>query len=958
MKLKPWYDVVKPREDLREGKPLDASEFAANLEKVRLKSPNISKDYTDPARFFERTYLTENLVHMAGEVVRRLSGITTEASAVFNTMTPFGGGKTHAMTLVYHLAMSGAKANTLRGVSKILERAQVGAIPNNCAVAVFVGMDFDCLEGRGGKDGLPAGQAGTPLRKTPWGEIAYQLGACISPEKAKENFAHVAEHDAQFIEPKGDVIERILPADRPCLILMDEVLSFFSTYRQAGYGTKFYNFLQALTEIIRGRTNCVLIVSAPKSDFDYSYTADDVADLQRLENLLERLSKAIILSAESDACEIIRRRLFEWDEKAVTSDGRVLLPKEAHETCKAYGDWVQEHRQQLPDLVNPDIAREQFLASYPFHPMAISGFERKWQALPRFQRTRGILRVLALWVSQAFQDGYKGAHRDPLVTLGTAPLENPLFRAAVFEQLGENRLEAAVTTDIAGKKDAHSIRLDSEAVNGIKKERLHRKVAPTIFFESNGGQIGQEAKEASLPEIRLAVGEPEKDIGNVETVLEALTEACYFLTVEKTRYRFSLKENLNKRFSDRRATIQTAQIDEEVKGEIQRIFAPKDFIERIFFPEKSIQIPDRPTLTLAIADLNRTMQDEATTRAFAEQMIRDCGTSSRTYKSAVIWCIADSPHAMRDEARKLLAWEAIADEAGDSFDESQRRQVEESVKRAKRDLREAVWRSYKSILLLDKTNKVRHEDLGLVHSSALGPGSSPLDVVLNRLDPSDELQRKGVSPNFLARNWPPAFTEWPTKSVRDAFFASPQFPRLLNQETVKDTIARGVADGILAYVGKAPTGEYKPFYYKQSLQSGDVEIAEEMFIVTKETAEAYLKTKAGQSQTPTAPQVTATAPGEGQGTGTTSQQAGPSSAVGTGTSEQLAFTGLSWTGEIPPQKWMNFYTKVLSKFASGVGLKLKLTVEASPDGGLSKQRIEETKSALRELGLNDNVSPK
>ncbi|MBI2925504.1 MAG: ATP-binding protein [Verrucomicrobia bacterium] len=940
MKLKPWYDVVKPREDLREGRPLDASEFAANLEKVRLKSPNISKDYTDPARFFERTYLTENLVHMAGEVVRRLSGITTEASAVFNTMTQFGGGKTHALTLVYHLATCGPKANSLRGVSKILERAQVNAIPANCAVAVFVGMDFDAINGRGGSDG-------TPVRKTPWGEIAYQLGASISEERAKENFAQVAQHDAQFIEPKGDVIEKILPTDRPCPILMDEVLSFFSTYRQAGYGTKFYNFLQALSETVRGRNNCVLIVSAPKSDFDYCYTAEDVADLQRLENVLERLSKSVLLSAEADACEIIRRRLFEWDDRAVTSDGRVLLSKEAHDTCKAYGDWVQEHRQQLPDLVNPDIARDQLLASYPFHPMAISVFERKWQGLPRFQRTRGILRVLALWVSQAYQDGYKGAHCDPLVTLGTAPLENPLFRAAVFEQLGENRLEAAVTTDIAGRKDAHSIRLDSEAVDAIKKQRLHRKVATSIFFESNGGQVGQEAKEASLPEIRLAVGEPDSDIGNVETVLEALTQACYYLTVEKTRYKFSLKENLNKRFSDRRATIQTPQIDEQVRGEIQRIFAPKEFVERVFFPEKSIQISDRPALTLVVADLGRTMLDEAATAAFVDQMIRECGTSARTFQSAVIWIVADSPQALRDEARKLLAWEAIEDEDGETFDDTQKRQVDENIKKAKRDLREAVWRSYKHVLLLGKGNKLRNEDLGLVHSSALGPGSTPIDVVLNRLEKADDLERKGVSPNFLIRNWPPAFKEWPTKSVRDAFFASPQFPRLLNPETVKDTISRGVADGILAYVGKTASGDYKPFYFKQSLLPADVETAEEMFIVTKDTAEAFLKSRVQPPQPPPAPALEPPKEEAEDGRGPTPP---PPTAD--------SYAGLSWTGEVPPQKWMNFYTKVLSKFAAGLGLKLTVRFDATPEGGVSKQKLEETRSALRELNLNDDVAPK
>ena len=139
----------------------------------------------------------------------------------------------------------------------------------------------------------------------------------------------------------------------------------------------------------------------------------------------------------------------------------------------------------------------------------------------RFQQTRGVLRLLALWVSRAYQEGFKGAHKDPLIGLGTAPLDDPLFRAAVFEQLGESRLEGAVTTDICGKKDSHAIRLDSEAVDAIKKARLHRKVATTIFFESNGGTL---RAEATVPEIRLAVAEPDLDIGNVETVLETLSD--------------------------------------------------------------------------------------------------------------------------------------------------------------------------------------------------------------------------------------------------------------------------------------------------------------------------------------------------------------------------------------------------------------------------------------------------
>lgn len=931
MKLKPWYDVVKPREDLREGKPLDASEFAVHLDKVR--TGTAPKDYKDPQRFLERTFLTNHLTGMAAEVVRRLSGITTETSAVYNMTTQFGGGKTHALTLLYHLAKAGAAGNSWRGVSKVLDKAEVKSLPQDCAVGVFVGTEFDSVTGRGGTDG-------TPHRQTPWGELAFQLGGA-------EAFAIVAKHDADFIEPKGDVIGRFLPKDRPCLILMDEVLNYVSTYRHLGHHNKLYNFIQSLSETIRGRDNTVLVGSIPASEL--SYTDKDHADQQRLKNLLDRVGKAVILSVESETSEIIRRRLFEWDERAVTQDGRVLLPKEAHDVCNAYGDWVQENRQQLPGLVNPDLAREQFLATYPFHPMAVSVFERKWQTLPRFQQTRGVLRLLALWVSQAYQDGYKGAQRDPLITLGTAPLENAFFRAAVFEQLGQTQLEGAVTTDIVGKKDAHAVRLDAEAIDEIKKARLHRKVATTIFFESNGGQMGAEAMEASVPEIRLAVGEPDSNIGNIETVLEALTESSYYLTVEKTRYKFSLRENLNKRFADRRAAVQQQQIDDELRREIQKTFSGKEPVERVFFPEKSNQIADRPVVTFAISDISQTMDEEAATLKFAELVIRECGASNRTYKSAIVFMVADSAQPMREEARKLLAWSAILEEADDlKFDEVQRRQLNESVQKARRDLKESIWRSYKNALLLAKDNSLANKDLGLVHSSSSDGG--PIANVLHRLLQDGDIE-KGVSPQFLARNWPPAITEWSTRQVRDVFYASPKFPRLLNSEGVRDTICRGVEEGLFAYVGKAQDGKYDPFLYKVSLTPLEVELADDVYLVSKPSAEAYLKQQAAP-------------PGAAPELGPTPDSGGgrPSPEISSTPNPELkpsleTKAGLTWAGEVPPQKWVNFYTKVLSKFATAGGLRLTVSVSVRPSEGVSKNKLEETRAALRELGLSDEVKP-
>ena len=174
MKLKPWYDVVKPREDLREGKPLDAAEFAVHLDKVRLG--DAPDDYKLPQRFFDRTFLTENLTGLGAEVLRRLAGITTETSAVFNMSTQFGGGKTHALTLLYHLARNGAAANGYRGVGKILNRAGITGVPDHCAVAVFVGTEFDSVTGRGGADG-------TPRRRTTLGRDRLATGRrrCLRP---------------------------------------------------------------------------------------------------------------------------------------------------------------------------------------------------------------------------------------------------------------------------------------------------------------------------------------------------------------------------------------------------------------------------------------------------------------------------------------------------------------------------------------------------------------------------------------------------------------------------------------------------------------------------------------------------------------------------------------------------------------------------------------------------------
>jgi hypothetical protein len=396
----------------------------------------------------------------------------------------------------------------------------------------------------------------------------------------------------------------------------------------------------------------------------------------------------------------------------------------------------------------------------------------------------------------------------------------------------------------------------------------------------------------------------------------------------------------------------------------------------------------------------QSIQDGPSISKNVESMTKEYGTSARTYKSALIWLVPESASTMRDEARKLMAWTDIEAE-GLKLDDSQERQLGENIKKAKRDLRESVWRAYNKLMLLGSDNTMRTVDLGLVTSSA---AETMCRLVINHLRQIDEIV-KDPSPRSLIKNWPPAFTEWSIKAIRDAFYASPLFPRLLNPESIKDTIARGVAEGQFAYVGKAPKGGYSPFYFKKPLNSGEVEISDDMFLIKAAEAEKHIKPaeltriiiapsqsyiQPGKKQTFTAKGIdqfgrdfetgklewSATGgeignngvykAGVDEGNFLVTAKSGKVSGDATvsigkeeekpGTKSSTEKTGkLTWSGEVPAQKWMNFYTKVLTRFVKGGDLKINVSFEASPKEGISDQQVEETKASLHELGLKDET---
>ena len=232
MTLKPWYQVVYPREDLRENRPLDAAEFAVHLDQVR--DGHAPGDYQDPARFFSRTYLTGSLTGLAGEVLRRLAGERTETSAVFNMEHPVRRRQDARADAALSPGPHGPAARSGRGSGGCCARQGWSASPRPPLRCSSAPSSTRC--------GAAGGDDGTPLRKTPWGEIAFQLGGA-------EALAVLAEHEAQFIEPTGDVIRRV-PAQGSARHHPYRRGHQLRQLRNSGLGyrNRIYNFLQTLSE--------------------------------------------------------------------------------------------------------------------------------------------------------------------------------------------------------------------------------------------------------------------------------------------------------------------------------------------------------------------------------------------------------------------------------------------------------------------------------------------------------------------------------------------------------------------------------------------------------------------------------------------------------------------------------------------------------------------------------------
>ncbi len=951
--MEPWWKLTTPRKEVREGRSFNPDEFAIALEQV--VAGTAPEDYQKPDQFFARTCFTRALRENTGLVLRRLAGKTENTAPVQTLVTQMGGGKTHMLTTLWHLANAGPGARKFPGVEVLLNDAGLAEVP--CAkVAVFVGNAWDPQPGR----------------ETPWIDLARQL--------AGDEGVSILGPSAREAPPGTDTVNRLIAKVRgPVLLLFDEMLNFFSRHR--ALAEPMHAFLHTIVRSFVGSNHRAAVISLPRSQVEM--TDWDLQWHDKIVKVVGAVAKPLLVNDEAEISEVIRRRLFENLDFSRPENKGVL--KAARSVAKKFSDWCFERRAQLPpewtavdstttEKKAKEYLQDRFEACYPFHPATLSVFQRKWQALPQFQQTRGALAMLAQWISWAYRDGFTQARREPLITLGSAPLHVLEFRSVVLSQLGESRLVAAIDTDIAGER-SHARALDADATGPLRD--IHRRVGTTIFFESSGGQMD---KVAHLPELRFALGEPEIDTTSIDNAAVALVHKAFFIQpISSDSYKVYHKAKIDKAVYDRRASLDEDEIRQAMLTIIREEFKRGARIPVELFPTDSNAVPDRPRLTLVVLDPACewdggsaypavSPEEGVGVRELIAQWTRHRGKSARLYPAALVWCVRKPGRDLRDKIEFLLAWRRVQRDVregvlGADYEKTDHGEIEAKIAEAQEDAKEEVWASYRYVVLADNTlapdpsfsgrgeggEGLKVIDLGAGHSSS---SQTLCDRVIATLK-AETLLSESVAAGYIDRNWPPALKDsgaWPLASLRQSFLNG-ALTRLLDPDDVlKTKIVEFVARGDFGLAsGPRPDGSYERLWFRETVPIDEVAFEPDVVLLKKARAEELPKKPLERttkhaidtSHNQNLQEDLNTEPSD------STDLPQPVSRPGI----EPRFRTLTLSGSIPAEVWNRLGTRLLPKLKNEKDLNIGIQFSVSVDSANAQELQAELKQILTDLGL-------
>lgn len=768
--VKRVWEVCEPHEDVF-SRDMDPSLFAISLHHVAQGTTNW--DYTDPERFFTRTFMTRALSDLLERMIGRLAGLGRGAP-ILRLETPFGGGKTHTMTALFHIARSPDVISEHEAVKSILERLNLPALPQGVRVAVLDGRGLDVRE-RHVEDGI--------MIRTLWGELAYQLGG-------KEGYAVLADADQTRTAPGGSRLTELLRRFQPVLILMDEVLEYLVKSRAIKVGDSNLMeqtgaFLGELTAAVSAVPQSVLVVSLPASSLEVPAESQEAAErlFQLAKKVLGRMELVETPVAQDEVFGVLRRRLFR----------HVGTDREQKRAVEAMLDYYRQYARFFPDRLRSPDYKERMLAAYPFHPELIDLLYERWGPHPQFQRTRGALRLLALVLRRLW-------NQRPGSALFIQPhhidLSDRHIRGEVV-RLVDSGMDAVATGDTIQRAGE----IERQLGGDYAREQLGRGVATSVFLYS----ISAATRDAGATEeeIRTALLRPEINPAMVSEVLGRLREELWYLRYRDRRYFFTAKPNLNKVILDFEAEVSDEQLQQDLREWIEKVAGKSDVFQVELAPENPRLVPDRAKPTLVLLPLD--VQDHKT---WMEQALNWAGDGIRTNKNMLVFLVPDLSRAsaLRASVRRWCALKQV--ERSSSFREMDRDDqelVRQQLKDKETEIEGTIRQMYQSIY--------RPEADGL----RLVPVSDPTAIKAKTLGEfvATVLEKQGVlvdqiHPEYLAEVLGAGKKEIPIAQATNLLTGTPGQPMVKDTQRIYESIREGVERGDFGirvgektYIGKS-----------------------------------------------------------------------------------------------------------------------------------------------------------
>lgn len=640
--LKPWREIVTPHQDVASGRYQQA-EFAADLWQVFLDEG--SDEYRVPTEFFRRTFLTEGLKQLLTGALQRLSG--KGGDPVIELQTNFGGGKTHAMLALYHLFF-GVSAKDLPGLEAVFEAAGVSEPPQDVNTVVLVGNKISPGQTYPKKEGV--------VVHTLWGEIAWQLGESAGGVKeAKKAYEFVRQADETATNP-GDALKDLFNCYAPCLILVDEWVSYARQLHEdndlpAGTFDTHFTFAQTLSESAKNADRTLLVASIPSSDIEIGGDRGKDA-LDRLKNAIGRVESPWRPASAEESFEIVRRRLFQ------SIDPDFYVARDA--VVRAFHEMYQAQAAEFPSECREASYRRRLEEAYPIHPELFDRLYSDWSTLDKFQRTRGVLRLMAKVIHTLWESG----DRSLLIMPATVAMNDAQVQSELTRYLDDNWVPI-IEKDVDGSNSL-PVYLDSQNPN-LGRYSACRRVTRTIYL---GSAPTLRAANRGLQDRRIKLGcvQPGEAVATFGDALRRLTDQATYLYIDGDRYWISTQPNVTRTAQDRATQIHEDQekVWEEIIRRLKLDKQRGEFAGVHIAPESSADVPDEESMGVRLVVLDPqhphiSKSADSPAQKWVAEILNQKGASPRYCKNMLLFLVPDKAKLalLEQNTCQYLSWESI-----------------------------------------------------------------------------------------------------------------------------------------------------------------------------------------------------------------------------------------------------------------------------------------------------------